>query len=74
MGFRDVYQRSLAEPEAFWMEQAERIDWVRKPSKALFDDKAPLYEWFSDGLVNTCWNAVGPPCRSRTRRAGRNHP
>jgi len=58
MGFRDVYQRSLADPEAFWMEQAERIDWVRKPSKALFDDKAPIYEWFSDGLVNTCWNAV----------------
>ena len=26
--------------------------------KALFDGNAPLYEWFSDGMVNTCYNAV----------------
>jgi propionyl-CoA synthetase len=24
----------------------------------LFAEKAPIYEWFADGLVNTCWNAV----------------
>ena len=58
MGYKDIYERSLADPEAFWMEQADKIDWVQKPSKALFDDKAPIYEWYSDGLVNTCWNAV----------------
>jgi propionyl-CoA synthetase len=34
------------------------IHWDRKPSKALFDDNAPLYEWFADGLTNTCYNAV----------------
>ncbi|MEM7240037.1 MAG: propionyl-CoA synthetase, partial [Pseudomonadota bacterium] len=32
--------------------------WVEKPSKALFDDNAPLYEWFCDGRVNGCYNAV----------------
>jgi propionyl-CoA synthetase len=58
MGYKDIYARSLADPEGFWMEEADKIDWVQKPSKALFDDNAPLYEWFSDGLVNTCWNAV----------------
>ncbi|WP_199259245.1 AMP-binding protein [Paracoccus binzhouensis] len=58
MGYRDVYAAWQADPEGFWMQAAEAIDWQRKPSKALFDDKAPLYEWFSDGLVNTCWNAV----------------
>ncbi|MBE0453925.1 propionate-CoA ligase PrpE [Roseovarius autotrophicus] len=58
MAYKDIYTRSLADPESFWMEEAGKIDWVQKPSKALFDDKAPLYEWFSDGLVNTCWNAV----------------
>ncbi len=47
-----------SDPEAFWMDAAEAIDWDRKPSKALFDENAPLYEWFSDGLVNTCYNAV----------------
>jgi propionyl-CoA synthetase len=58
MGYKEIYERSLADPEGFWLEQAEAIDWVQKPSKALFAEHAPLYEWFSDGLVNTCWNAV----------------
>jgi len=58
MGYNEIYDRSLADPEGFWLEQAEAIDWTRKPTKALFDDNAPLYEWYSDGLVNTCWNAV----------------
>jgi propionyl-CoA synthetase len=58
MGYKEVYDRSLADPEGFWLGEADKIDWVQKPSKALFDDKAPIYEWFSDGLVNTCWNAV----------------
>jgi propionyl-CoA synthetase len=58
MRYADIYARSLSDPEGFWMEQAEAIDWVRKPSKALFDARAPIYEWFSDGLVNACWNAV----------------
>jgi propionyl-CoA synthetase len=31
---------------------------TRRPSKALFDDNAPLYEWFADGKLNGCWNAV----------------
>ena len=58
MAYKDVYSAWQKDPEAFWMEQAGQIDWDRKPSKALFDDNAPLYEWYSDGMVNTCWNAV----------------
>jgi propionyl-CoA synthetase len=58
MPYADVYAAWKADPDAFWMEAAAGIDWIRKPSKALFDDGAPIYEWFADGLVNTCWNAV----------------
>ena len=58
MAYRDVYEGWKQDPEAFWMQAAEAIDWVKKPSKALFDDKAPFYEWFRDGKVNGCWNAV----------------
>src|SRR6056297_1764139 len=56
--YADVYDAWKKDPDGFWMEQANAIDWDRKPSKALFDDNAPLYEWFADGMVNTCWNAV----------------
>ncbi len=58
MGYKDVYQSWQNDPEAFWMQAAKAIDWERKPSKALFDRGNDLYEWFADGMVNTCWNAV----------------
>ncbi|MEM8956916.1 MAG: propionate-CoA ligase PrpE [Pseudomonadota bacterium] len=58
MGYKDVFESWKSDPEGFWMGAAERIDWVETPTKALFDERAPLYEWFSDGQVNTCWNAV----------------
>ncbi|MBD3678730.1 MAG: propionyl-CoA synthetase [Rhodobacteraceae bacterium] len=58
MGYKDVYDAWKSDPEGFWMGAAEAIDWDRKPSKALNDSNAPLYEWFTDGMVNTCYNAV----------------
>ena len=58
MGYREVYDSWKADPESYWMNAAEAIDWDRKPTKALFDENAPLYEWFADGMVNTCYNAV----------------
>ena len=58
MGYREVYEGWQADPERFWMEAAGGIDWVRAPTRALNDSKAPLYEWFTDAQVNTCWNAV----------------
>ncbi|MDT8328361.1 MAG: propionate-CoA ligase PrpE [Roseovarius sp.] len=58
MGYKELYDGWKQDPEGFWMQAAEAIDWVEKPSKALFDDNAPLYEWFKDAQVNTCYNAV----------------
>jgi len=58
MSYADVYGRWMTDPEGFWMEAARAIDWYRRPSRALSSDKGPFYEWFADGMVNTCWNAV----------------
>ena len=58
MAYSDVYDGWKKDPEGFWMQAAQTIDWVRPPSKALFAERAPLYEWFCDAEVNTCWNAV----------------
>jgi len=58
MAYSDVYNSSKKDPEGFWMQAAEAIDWVEQPKRALNDDNAPLYEWFTDGVVNTCYNAV----------------
>jgi propionyl-CoA synthetase len=58
VSYQETYARWKSDPEAFWMEAAEAIDWVEKPSRALFAERAPIYEWFADAKVNTCWNAV----------------
>lgn len=58
MAYTDVYARWQADPEGFWMEAAQAIDWQEMPSKALFDRGDDLYEWYADGRVNACWNAV----------------
>ncbi len=58
MSYKDVYEGSKADPEGFWMQAAEAVDWIEKPSRALDDSAAPFYRWFADGVCNTCWNAV----------------
>ncbi len=58
MTYSEVYNSWKANPEAFWMEQAKAIDWIKPPSRALNADNAPLYEWFTDAQVNACYNAV----------------
>jgi propionyl-CoA synthetase len=58
MTYAEVYKSWQDDPEGFWMQQAQAIDWVKKPTKALDDSRAPFYRWFTDGEVNTCYNAV----------------
>jgi propionyl-CoA synthetase len=58
MSYASVYEAWKSDPEGWWMEQAQAIDWDRAPSKGLDASNAPLYEWFPDAMVNTCWNAV----------------
>ncbi|HIP22487.1 MAG TPA: propionyl-CoA synthetase, partial [Rhodobacteraceae bacterium] len=58
MSYRETYKSWQDDPEGFWMQAAEAIDWVKKPTKALDDSDAPLYQWYSDGVMNTCYNAL----------------
>ena len=58
MSYKELYEGWKTDPEGFWMQAAQAISWDTPPSKALFDDDAPYYEWFADARVNTCYNAV----------------
>ena len=58
MTYQEVYQACQTDPESFWLEAAKAIDWDRAPTRALTDHGDGLYDWFADGLTNTCWNAV----------------
>jgi propionyl-CoA synthetase len=57
-GYAETYRRSLAEPEAFWAEAAEAIDWERRWDRVLDDSRPPFYRWFAGARLNTCWNAL----------------
>ena len=58
MAYADVYARSLDDPEGFWRDAAEAIDWDVFPSVILDDSTPPFYRWFPDGRMNTCFNAL----------------
>ena len=56
--YQDFYNRSIAQPDTFWAEQASRIDWV-KPFKKVCDfSKPPFAKWFVGGETNLCYNAI----------------
>jgi len=57
-GYAEAYQRSLADPEGFWGEAAQGIDWYQAPGAILDASNPPFYRWFTDGVMNTCFNAL----------------
>ncbi|MBC6407953.1 MAG: AMP-binding protein [Rhodobacteraceae bacterium] len=66
MRYQGVYAAWQADPEAFWMQAAQEVEWVTPPSRAMFAAPDGLVDWFADGQINTCWNAL-----DRHVRAGR---
>lgn len=41
----EIYARADKDPEAFWAEQAERLDWMR-PWDAVLEWDEPFAKWF----------------------------
>jgi propionyl-CoA synthetase len=56
--YDDIFKRSISDPDGFWGDAAEDIDWYKKWDKVLDDSNKPFYRWFSGGEMNTCYNAV----------------
>ena len=56
--YQRAYQQSLSDPNGFWGEVASLVKWDKAPKVILDDSSAPLYRWFSDGMLNTCYNAL----------------
>jgi propionyl-CoA synthetase len=56
--FADVHRASITERDAFWAEQAKRIDWQTPPTQICDYDNPPFARWFVGGTTNLCHNAV----------------
>ena len=56
--YKKTYRRALEQPEEFWSEAAQGIDWDQPWEKVLDASSAPFYRWFSGARLNTCYNAL----------------
>jgi acetyl-CoA synthetase len=59
--YEKLYGRSLADPGSFWLEQARRLDWIKRPELAgdwSFDEADFHINWFADGKLNVAANCI----------------
>jgi acetyl-CoA synthetase len=64
--YLDLYERSLEDPEAFWAEEARRLDWFRTWDKVLEWD-LPFAKWFVGGELNACYQCVDRHAKGRRK-------
>jgi acetyl-CoA synthetase len=59
--YQHLYAQSMQDPDAFWMQQAARLDWVRVPTQGKdvsFDLHDFHIRWFADGQLNVSVNCL----------------
>jgi acetyl-CoA synthetase len=60
-GYRDMYARSVRDPEGFWGDHGKRIDWIKPYTRVKRTSFAPgnvSIEWFDDGTTNVSLNCI----------------
>jgi acetyl-CoA synthetase len=59
--YEAMYAAALSDPDAFWLEQAQRLDWTTPPTRAgnwSFDEADFGIRWFEDGVLNAAANCL----------------
>jgi propionyl-CoA synthetase len=52
------HQRSIADPQAYWAEQAQEVAWYQVPRQTLETLPDGTQRWFADGQLNSCYLAL----------------
>jgi acetyl-CoA synthetase len=52
-----IYRRSVEDPEGFWAEAANELDWFERWTKVI-DGSGPETKWFTGGKLNLSHNCV----------------
>ncbi|MDO6415526.1 acetate--CoA ligase [Sphingomonas sp. BIUV-7] len=66
--YADMYRASLDDADAFWLDQAKRLDWLTFPTKAdesSFHAEGFGVRWFPDGHLNVAANCLDRHLASR---------
>ena len=58
--YKEMYARSVDDPEGFWREQAGKIDWIKPFTRVKDTRYAPdvSIKWFEDGTLNVSANCL----------------
>ena len=73
--YKEMYARSISDPDGFWGEQGKRIDWIKPYTKVKhtsYDPHNVSIKWYEDGVTNVVDELHRPPSR-QARRPGRHH-
>ena len=73
--YKEMWEKSIKDPDGFWLEQAKTLHWFKEPTKSLkykWDTKNRIIEhtWFEDGELNVSYNCLdrhlGTPIENKT--------
>jgi len=61
--YKEMWEKSINEPDEFWLEQAKILTWFKEPTQSLrytWDTKGRKIEhkWFADGQLNVSYNCL----------------
>ena len=57
--YKEIYEYSIKQPEAFWAEQAERISWFKKWNNVWdWNFNSANVKWFEGAKLNACYNCI----------------
>src|SRR6185503_3994603 len=70
--YRKMYERSVKDSDAFWLEQCDTLEWFKKPTvarKYTWDTAARKIEakWFEDGVLNVSANCLDRHLKTANR-------
>ncbi len=63
--YKAFHRRSIDDRDAFWAEQAKRIEWQTQPKTICDYSNPPFARWFEGGTTNLCHNAVDRHLKDR---------
>ena len=70
--YQQMYEASVADPSAFWAEQADFLDWYKTPQKSQntkFGKDEVSIKWFEDGVLNASYNCIDRHLADNAKKA-----
>ncbi len=66
--YKEMYERSIKDPNGFWGEIGRRIDWMKPYTivkNTSYDPSNVSIKWYEDGTLNVCYNCVDRHLKTR---------